>query len=105
MKNYLFLKYLTVLLREYIFIFLTATIFIFFPFTGSFAEENVFTINSVKVKGVIDLNFSRDKYLDKAFRDSFEILMTKILLSRDSKKRLQELMKGRKRRRKQKDEG
>ena len=70
-------------LREYIFIFLTATIFIFTLFTKSFAEENIFTINNVKVKGTIDLNFSRDKYLNKAFIDSFEILTTKILLSRD----------------------
>ena len=83
MKNYLLLKYLIAPLREYIFIFLTATIFLFISFTKSFAEENIFTINNVKVKGTIDLNFSRDKYLNKAFVDSFEILTTKILLSRD----------------------
>ena len=83
MKNYLLLKYLIAPLREYIFIFLTATIFLFISFTKSFAEENIFTINNVKVKGTIDLNFSRDKYLNKAFIDSFEILTTKILLSRD----------------------
>ena len=86
MKNYLFLKYLTTPLREYIYIFLTATIFIFILFTKSFAEENVFTVNNVKVEGSIDLNFSRDQYLNKAFIDSFDILMTKILLSRDLKK-------------------
>ena len=51
MKNYLLLKYLIIILREYIFIFLTATIFIFTSFTKSFGEENVFTINNVKVKG------------------------------------------------------
>ena len=70
-------------LREYIFIFLTATIFIFTLFTKSFAEENIFTINNVIVKGTIDLNFSRNKYLNKAFTNSFEILMSKILLTRD----------------------
>ena len=70
-------------LREYIFIFLTATIFIFILFTKSFAEENVFIINKVKVKGTVDLNFSREKYLNKAFLNSFEILMSKILLTRD----------------------
>ena len=63
--------------------FLAATIFLFTSFTKSFCEENIFTINNVKVKGTIDLNFSRDKYLNKAFIDSFEILTTKILLSRD----------------------
>ena len=54
MKNYLLLKYSIVFLREYIFIFLTATIFIFILFTKSFAEENIFTINNVIVKGTID---------------------------------------------------
>ena len=83
MRNYLLLKYLVVFLREYIFIFFTATIFLFILFTKSFSEENVFTINNVTVKGEIDLNFSREKYINKAFLNSFEILMNKILLSRD----------------------
>ena len=83
MKNYLLLKYLVVLLREYIFIFFTATIFFFNLSTKSFSEENVFTINNVTVKGKIDLNFSREKYINKAFLNSFEMLMNKILLSRD----------------------
>ena len=83
MKSYLLLKYLVDNLREYIFIFFTATIFLFILFTKSFSEENVFTINNVTVKGEIDLNFSREKYINKAFSNSFEILMNKILLSRD----------------------
>ena len=83
MKNNLLLKYLIIYLREYIFIFLTATIFLFITFTKSFSEENVFIINNVKVKGTVDLNFSREKYIDKAFLNSFELLMTKILLARD----------------------
>ena len=86
MKNYLLLKYLIILPRDYIFIFLTATIFLFITFTKSFSEENVFIINNVKIEGTVDLNFSREKYLNKAFLDSFEILMTKVLLSRDLKK-------------------
>ena len=83
MKNYLLLKYLVVLLREYIFIFFTATIFLFILSTKSFSEENAFTINNVTVKGKMVLNFSREKYINKAFLNSFEILMNKILLSRD----------------------
>ena len=83
MKSYLLLKYLVDNLREYIFIFFTATIFLFILFTKSFSEENVFTINNVTVKGEIDLNFSREKYINKAFLNSFETLMNKILLSRD----------------------
>ena len=86
MKNYLLLKYLVTLLREYIFIFFTATIFFFATPLKSFSEENVFTINNVKVNGIIDLNFSREKYLDKAFLNSFDILMTKILLKKDLNK-------------------
>ena len=30
-------------------------------------KENVFTINNVQIKGTVDLNFSREKYLNKAF--------------------------------------
>ena len=86
MKNYLLSKYPIIYLREYIFIFLTATIFLFITLSKSFSKENVFTINNVQVKGTIDLNFSREKYLNKAFSNSFEILMTKILLTRDLKK-------------------
>tara|TARA_Y100000310_G_scaffold327287_1_gene393383 strand:- start:575 stop:1672 length:1098 start_codon:yes stop_codon:yes gene_type:complete len=83
MKYYLILKYLAVPLREYIFIFFTATILLFNLSTKSFSEENVFTIKNVTVKGKIDLNFSREKYINKAFFDSFEMLMNRILLSRD----------------------
>ena len=73
-------------LKEYIFIFLTTTIFLFVSFTQSLAEENVFTINEIKVKGPIDLNFNRENYLNKAFINSFEILMDKILLTKDLSK-------------------
>ena len=83
MKDYLILKYLTGFLKEYIFIFLSTIIILFISSTKSFCGENVFTINNVKVKGTIDLNFSRDKYLNRAFLTSFEMLMNKILLSRD----------------------
>jgi len=86
MKNYLLSKHLLVSLKGYIFIFLTATIFLFISFEKSFSEENVFTIDEVKVNGKIDLNFSRDKYINVAFIDSFNILMNRILLTRDLNK-------------------
>ena len=76
-------KYLLTSVREYIFIFLTATIFLSAFTLKSYSEENVFHIDNVVVNGPINLNFSRDKYINKAFVDSFEILMSKILLSRD----------------------
>ena len=86
MKNYSFFKHVVIWLREYILIFLTATTFLFTTYTKSFSEENVFTINNIEVEGSVDLNFSREKYLDKAFLNSFELLMTKILLSGDLNK-------------------
>ena len=86
MRNYFLLKYLKSSLKEYIFIFLTSIILLFISLTKSFSEESVFTIKEVKVKGGIDVNFSREKYLNKAFSNSFDILMNKILLISDLKK-------------------
>ena len=76
-------KYLTNNLREYIFIILTATIFLLLSTSKSFSEENVFIVDNVKVTGIIDVNFSREQYINKAFFNSFEILMSKVLLSKD----------------------
>ena len=83
MKNYLSFKYLIILVRGCILIFLAAATLLIITFTKSYSKENVFTINNVKVEGTLDLNFSREKYLNRAFLNSFKILMTKILLSRD----------------------
>ena len=80
MKNFI---YLIAWSRKYIFIILAAAIFSLITFSKSFSEENVFTIDNVKVKGPIDVNFSRDKYINKAFLNSFKILMSQILLSKD----------------------
>ena len=71
-------KYFIIKAREYIFIILTATIFSLFNFSNSFSDENVFVVENVKVEGNVDLNFSRDKYINKAFLESFKILMSKI---------------------------
>ena len=86
MKNYLLSKYILSLFKGYIFIFLSASIILFITYAKSYSAENVFTINNVKVKGTIDINFSREKYLNKAFLNSFDILMNRILLTRDLKK-------------------
>ena len=79
-------KYFKNKLKGYIFIFSTVTILLFISSIKSFSDENIFIVDNVKVEGLLDLNFSRDKYLDKAFSDSFEILMSKVLLTRDLKK-------------------
>jgi hypothetical protein len=86
MRNCFLLKYLKNYLKGYIYIFLTSIILLFILLTKSFSEENVFTINDVKVKGGISVNFSREKYINRAFSNSFDILMNKILLTSDVKK-------------------
>ena len=86
MKNYLLINKLLFKSREYIFIILTATILLLISFSKSFSEENIFTVDNVEVEGKIDLNFSRDKFINKAFSKSFEELMAKIVLSRDLEK-------------------
>jgi len=83
MKSFFNYKFLSPRLREYIFIFLTATIFSLIFISKSLAEENVFVIKNIKVNGIVDLNFTRDKYINKAFLKSFDLLMSKILLSKD----------------------
>ena len=83
MKNYLLLKYLVNYFKKIILIFFYSTIFLLITFSKSFSEENVFTVDNVSVIGQIDINFSREKFLNRAFSDSFKILTTKILLSRD----------------------
>ena len=86
MENYFLLKFINKTLKQYIFIFLTSIILLFISITKSFSEEDVFTINDIKVKGAIDVNFSRDKYLNRAFSKSFDSMMNKILLISDLKK-------------------
>ena len=57
-------KILKIRFLEYIFIFLTATIFLLISSTESLSEKNVFIIENVNVQGVVDLKFSRDKYIN-----------------------------------------
>ena len=73
-------------LREYIFIILTATIFSVGFFSKTFSSENVFVVDNIEVTGSFDSNFSRERYINKAFLNSFKILMSKILLSEDLNK-------------------
>ena len=86
MKNKLVSNFFNDKIKEYIFIILTATILSVIFFTKSYSEEKVFTVNNIIVEGKVDLNFSRDKYIKKALDKSFELLMSKILLSSDIKK-------------------
>jgi hypothetical protein len=77
-------KYFIFKFRRCVFIVLTTIIFLVILLSKSYSKENVFVIDNIKVKGEIDINFLRDKYINKAFSKSFEILMSRILLSKDS---------------------
>jgi len=76
-------KYLKPQLRQYIFIIFTATILLTISFSKAFSKENIFTVEEVAIKGIIEKNFSRDKYINRALNKSFKMLMSKILVSRD----------------------
>ena len=76
-------KNLITKLREYFFTILAVAIFSLTTFSKILSEENVFIIENVKVQGTIDVNFARDKYIDKAFLNSFKILISRVLLSKD----------------------
>ena len=60
-------KYLIIRLKKYFFIFLITNIFLLSAFSKSISEENIFIVEDVKVSGPINLNFSRDQYINKAF--------------------------------------
>ena len=79
-------KYLIIRFKEYIFIVLTATIFFLLTFSICKAEQNVFTIDNVEIKAKMNLNFSREKYIEQALINSFDALMFKILLTKDLKR-------------------
>ena len=79
-------RYLIIRLKKYFFIFLITNIFLLITFSKSISEENIFIVEDVKVSGPINLNFSRDQYINKAFLISFEMLMSKVLLSKDLSK-------------------
>ena len=72
--------------KSFIFILLSICLFTLTPIDKTISSENTYIINNVKSEGKIDLNFTREKHLEKAFLNSFEILMKKILLSKDLQK-------------------
>ena len=86
MKYYLKCNNIIFKLKEYIFIIFTATVILTHTSIKSYSEEKVFSITNLKIQATVDLNFSRDQYIKKAFYESFEMLMSKILLSKDLKK-------------------
>ena len=80
------IKYLSINPRKYFFIIFTTIIFFSTPCSKSFSEENVFVVDNIEINGPVDLNFSREKYINKAFLDSFKVLVSRILLLKDLNK-------------------
>ena len=68
-------KYLIKKLQKKVSIILISIIILITFIERSFSEDNVFTIDEIKVEGPIDLKFSRDKFIDKVFVDSFKVLI------------------------------
>ena len=74
MKEHLVLKnYIKTRIRDYIFLILTATILLIFLEKKSFSQENIFIIDEVEVSGRISTDFNREKFINKAFKDSYKI--------------------------------
>ena len=76
-------KYLKNKTKKYIFTIISLTVIIFLSVPKSFAENNIFVVDNIEVKGVLDLNFTRDKYINNAFKQSFKILLSRTLTSTD----------------------
>ena len=70
-------------MKTYLFTILAVTILSLFSYTKSFAQDNAFIVENIKVEGKLDKNFLRDKYINKAIFKSFKKLMSKILVSSD----------------------
>ena len=71
---------------KHLIIFLTTILFLLPAIDTSSAQDEVFIVDNVTVEGPADLNFSRDKYYNKAFLNSFSTLMSRVLLSQDLNK-------------------
>ena len=80
------IKYLLNRVKKYLLIFLTIILFLLVSIDESIARDEVFTIDKVIVEGPVDLKFSREKYYNKAFLNSFSSLMYRVLLSKDLNK-------------------
>ena len=85
MRRLLF-RYLRKFYNKALIIFTTIILFFLVSVNKVFSEDDVFTIDNIIVEGRVNLNFSRDKYLDEAFLESFNTLASKILLSKDLQK-------------------
>ncbi len=68
---------------KYLYIFFLVLIIIFSEFSTNFAKAKNFVINDIEIKEEYDLNFDKIKVIDRAFKRAFEILISKILQSKN----------------------
>ena len=73
------------ILKKNFIIFLASLLILTIVNSKSFSQDDVFIIKDVTVKGKINTNFLRDKYINEAFKKSFKMLMKRIILSEDLK--------------------
>jgi len=73
-------------IKKPIYIFSVIILLSFFLSKYSFASSNVFTVKELEVHGKMDLQFSRDIMIEKAFKIAFNNLLSQILASSDYQK-------------------
>ena len=86
MKTHFYYESYLARIRRYILIFLTATIFLLESAQDLSSKENIFIVEDIKIEGFFDTNFSREKFIDEAFKKSFLKLLSQILVSEDFSK-------------------
>ncbi len=71
---------------SYLYIFFLSLVFFFNEFSTNRALGKNYSVSDVKVEEIYDVNFEKSKVVDKAFEQAFEILMYKLIESKDRKK-------------------
>lgn len=77
------LKYFFLTTRQYILIFLTATIFFFNLSKNVIAKEDSFFIKNLEASHDLGVNFSRDKVIEDTLQKALKSLLSKVLLSKN----------------------
>ena len=67
----------------HLYIFFLILIFIFNEFSTNIVLGNNFNISNVEVEEVYDLDFEKSKVIDKAFKESFKIMINRIVENND----------------------
>tara|TARA_Y100000590_G_scaffold394917_1_gene474469 strand:+ start:58 stop:1137 length:1080 start_codon:yes stop_codon:yes gene_type:complete len=79
-------KYSKLKIRESIFYILIIIFLFLISISDSRAKGNIFVVKGIKVNGTYNVNFSREKFINKALEKSFKKLISNILLQEDRNK-------------------